>query len=155
MAIEFRCSQCNMLLRTANETVGKQAKCPQCGTLTTVPAEAPIPADAGGAEKPYASSNYAGSMHGTVPPPGAIPNYLVQAILVTLFCCLPFGIVSIVYAAQVNGRLAGGDYAGAVATSNSAKTWCWVSFLCGLIPTVLYIGFWVILLLSGAAMGCV
>ena len=37
--------------------------------------------------------------------PEQIPNYLVQAILVTIFCCLPFGIVSIVYAAQVNGKL--------------------------------------------------
>ena len=28
-----------------------------------------------------------------------MPTYLAQAILVTIFCCLPFGIVSIVYAA--------------------------------------------------------
>ena len=41
------------------------------------------------------------------------PNYLVWAILTTIFCCLPFGIVSIVFAAQVNGKYAGGDYAGA------------------------------------------
>ena len=33
-----------------------------------------------------------------------VPNNLVWAILTTLFCCLPAGIVSIVYAAQVNGR---------------------------------------------------
>ena len=44
--------------------------------------------------------------------PDAVPNYLAQAILVTLFCCLPFGIVAIVYAAQVNGRLQAGDIAG-------------------------------------------
>ena len=37
--------------------------------------------------------------------PATIPNYLVQAILVTLCCCLPFGIVAIVYAAQVNSKL--------------------------------------------------
>ena len=37
--------------------------------------------------------------------PVQVPNYLVQSILVTLFCCLPFGIVAIVYAAQVNGKL--------------------------------------------------
>ncbi len=30
---------------------------------------------------------------------GSIPTYLVQAILVTIFCCQPFGIVSIVFAA--------------------------------------------------------
>jgi len=38
----------------------------------------------------------------------AVPNYLVQAILCTICCCLPFGIVAIVYAAQVNGKVAGG-----------------------------------------------
>ena len=39
--------------------------------------------------------------------PISVPNYLVQAILTTIFCCLPFGIVAIVFAAQVNGKLAG------------------------------------------------
>ncbi|NER07984.1 MAG: CD225/dispanin family protein [Okeania sp. SIO3C4] len=34
-----------------------------------------------------------------------VPSYLTQAILITVFCCLPFGIVAIVYAAQVNSRL--------------------------------------------------
>ena len=50
--------------------------------------------------------------HASEPPTHArqpyIPNYLVQAILVTIFCCLPLGIVSIVYAAQVNGKAAAG-----------------------------------------------
>lgn len=63
-------------------------------------------------------------------------NYLVQAILVTICCCIPGGIVAIVYAAQVNGRLAAGDYAGAVNASNNAKTWCWVSFGLGIIVGV-------------------
>ena len=37
MAIEFRCTQCNKLLRTGEGTAGKQAKCPECGTVLTVP----------------------------------------------------------------------------------------------------------------------
>jgi hypothetical protein len=61
-----------------------------------------------------------------------IPNYLVQAILVTIFCCLPFGIVSIIYAAQVNSKLAVGDVAGAMASSRSAKLWAWISFGVGI-----------------------
>lgn len=63
---------------------------------------------------------------------GHVPNYLVPAILSTLCCCLPFGIVAIVYAAQVNSRLAAGDHAGALAASKNAKLWCWISFLLGL-----------------------
>lgn len=37
MPIEFRCPSCARLLRTPDETAGKQAKCPQCGTVTEVP----------------------------------------------------------------------------------------------------------------------
>jgi hypothetical protein len=65
--------------------------------------------------------------------PGYIPNYLVQAILCTLCCCLPFGIVAIVYAAQVNSKLAGGDFHGALNASQNARTWCWVAFALGLV----------------------
>jgi phage FluMu protein Com len=37
MPIEFRCTQCGRLLRTQDDAIGKQAKCPQCGTIRTVP----------------------------------------------------------------------------------------------------------------------
>jgi hypothetical protein len=77
-----------------------------------------------------------------------VPNYLVYAILTTVFCCLPFGIVSIVYAAQVNSKLAGGDYQGAVDSSSKAKMWALVSMACGLVAVVFYI---VIAILSVAA----
>jgi ABC-type Fe3+ transport system permease subunit len=73
--------------------------------------------------------------------PPYVPNYLVQAILVTLFCCIPFGIVAIVYAAQVNSKLAIGDLKGAQESSKNAKTWCWVSFGIGLAVIVLWIIF--------------
>ena len=75
---------------------------------------------------------------GNVPTRSDIPNYLVQAILVTIFCCLPAGIVSIVYAAQVNGKLAAGDIRGAEAASNNARTWAWVSFGLSLGVGVIY-----------------
>ena len=70
--------------------------------------------------------------------PVSVPNYLVQAILVTICCCLPAGIVAIVYAAQVNGKVASGDYEGALRYSRSAKTWCWVSLGVGIAVTLIY-----------------
>ena len=74
--------------------------------------------------------------------PGARPqNYLVWAILTTLFCCLPLGIVSIVFAAQVDGKLASGDYAGAVAASNNAKRWAIIAAVSGIVIAILYIIF--------------
>ncbi len=84
-------------------------------------------------------------------PPAHIPNYLVQAILVTIFCCLPFGIVSIVYAAQVNGKLYAGDVAGAMQASSNARTWMWVAFGVGLFAGVGYAAFVILGLIFGAA----
>lgn len=37
MPIEFPCSQCGKSLRTPDESAGKQAKCPDCGAIQTVP----------------------------------------------------------------------------------------------------------------------
>ena len=59
------------------------------------------------------------------PPPAAsaaekVPNYLVPAILSAL-CCFPLGIISIVFAAQVNGKVAAGDMPGALDASKKAK----------------------------------
>ena len=66
-----------------------------------------------------------------------IPNYLVQAILVTLCCCLPGGIVAIVYAAQVNSKQTAADIAGAQESSNKAKMWCWISFGVGIVVSLI------------------
>jgi len=60
-----------------------------------------------------------------------VPNYLVHSILVTLFCCLPLGIAAIVYAAQVNGKAAAGDIAGARESSAKAKKFCWWAVIAG------------------------
>jgi hypothetical protein len=61
-----------------------------------------------------------------------IQSHLAEAILVTIFCFLPFGIVAIVYASQVNSKIAEGNYRAAQIASSTAATWCWVSFGCGL-----------------------
>ncbi len=80
----------------------------------------------------------------------SISSYLVQAILVTIFCCLPFGIVAIVYAAQVNGKLAGGDYDGALDSSKKAKMWCWISFGVGIVFALLWLAAVLIPVIIGA-----
>lgn len=78
-----------------------------------------------------------------------VPNYLVQAILTTLFCCLPFGIPAIVYAAQVNSKLAGGDIDGALDCSKKAAMWAWISFGVGLVAQLGYLA----LVIFGALCG--
>lgn len=64
------------------------------------------------------------------PPPAAgtpdkVPNYLIPAILSAL-CCFPLGIISIVFAAQVNGKVAAGDMAGALDSSKKAKLFSYI-----------------------------
>jgi hypothetical protein len=72
--------------------------------------------------------------------PVRISNNLVWAILSTLFCCLPLGIVAIVYAAQVDSKLAAGDIAGARQSAQSAATWSWVSFGLGILSGLIFAG---------------
>lgn len=68
-------------------------------------------------------------------------NYLVESILVTIFCCQPFGIVGIVFASQVISKYVSGDYEGAKRASKDAKKWMTWGFVSGL---VIAIGFLVL-----------
>lgn len=75
-------------------------------------------------------------------------NYLVWAILSTLFCCLPLGVASIVFAAQVDGKYNSGDYAGAQESSEKAKKFAMWAAIAGVVLVVLYI---VIIVLAAAS----
>ena len=76
---------------------------------------------------------YGGAPQGSPP-----PSNLVWAILCTLFCCLPLGIVSIVYAAQVNGKWAAGDVAGAQNSSAKARQFALIGAVVGVVVIVIY-----------------
>jgi|SRR5579864_4032896 len=110
--------------------------CTQCGASN--PDNARTCAQCGRSLQPGAVTTPLPVTGVVIPPGTTVPNYLVFAILTTVFCCLPTGIPAIVYAAQVNGKLQAGDLAGAQLASKNAKTWCWVSFGVGLGVTLLY-----------------
>ncbi|XP_033642277.1 proline-rich transmembrane protein 1-like isoform X2 [Asterias rubens] len=64
---------------------------------------------------------------------GATPNdHLIASVLVTLFCCCPFGIIAILKSMDVRTRIASGDLAGAQEVSRQAKTWCTVALVTGI-----------------------
>lgn len=65
-------------------------------------------------------------------------NWLVESILVTIFCCLPFGIAGIVFASQVSSKYAAGDYEGALQASKEAARWTKIGFFIGIGFIVLY-----------------
>ena len=69
-------------------------------------------------------------------------NYLVWAILCTVLCCIPFGIVSIVYSTRVSGLWAEGRYAEAQSASDSAKKWAIIGAVVGGATYVIGIVLW-------------
>jgi hypothetical protein len=81
---------------------------------------------------------------GTPGTPGSVPNYLVPAIL-SAICCFPLGIISIVFAAQVNGKVAAGDIQGAQDASKKAKLFSYIFLGIGLVGWLCYLLFWVII----------
>ncbi len=63
---------------------------------------------------------------------------MVWAILSTLFCCLPLGIASIVFASQVDSKWAAGDYVGAQDASAKAKKFAMIAAGVGVVVIVLF-----------------
>ena len=80
--------------------------------------------------------------------PASVPNYLVPAII-SIFCCLPLGVGAIIFAAQVKGKGAAGDIAGAVDASKKAKMFSYISIGLGLLGGLCY----ALLMLLGIGMG--
>jgi len=126
--------------------------CSQCGAALQPPAAVQPPAlqypapppqypppppqyPAPGAQPYYAPPPFQPGVPMILPP---VPNYMTQAVLVTLFCCLPLGIVGIIRAGEVNKRLAANDYAGALAASKSTRSILWWGFGSGLVIGIIY-----------------
>lgn len=108
---------------------------------------APPPQQYAAAPPPPVTSQYAPPPGQPVAPPpqygGYAPapqvkSHLVMAILATLFCCMPLGVVAIVFASQVSSKLAVGDYPGAQRASKNAAMWSWIAIGAGLLVAVLY-----------------
>jgi phage FluMu protein Com len=106
MPIEFRCTRCGRLLRTPDDTAGKQAKCPECGAEQTIPEpgeagspppppgaqtspfQGPPPQTAQDTASPYQSPQYAGS----APPQQdgkAVASLVFGILTLVLGCCCP------------------------------------------------------------------
>ena len=83
------------------------------------------------------------SQNWTPPPPPAggsatVPNYLVPAII-SIFCCWPLAIPAIIFATQVNGKVAAGDIAGAQEASKNAKMFAFIAIGLGLLGILIYV----------------
>ena len=70
--------------------------------------------------------------------------YLVLSIISTVCCCLPFGIVGIVFSVKINSAMNAGNYEEAAQNAKMAKIWTIVSFVVGLVVGILYFMFGII-----------
>ena len=82
--------------------------------------------------------------------PATVPNYLIPAIL-SLFCCFPLSIVAIIFAAQVNGKIAAGDIQGAMDSSKKAKMFSFIAIGLGVALWLCYI----VLMVLGFGLGAI
>lgn len=125
--------------------------CPKCGTA--VPEEASFCPKCGtnfpdAAAPTPLSQNY---QQPSVPP--CPPTYLALSIIVTVLCCLPFGIVGIIKSSNVSKEYAAGNYAEAKDASKQAKTWSIIGLCCGLCCGLFWIILYIILLACGVMAG--
>ena len=77
-------------------------------------------------------------------------NYLVWAILTTILCCLPLGVVSIVFSSQVNSKWAMGDAQGALKASNNARNFAIASAVAVVVIGVVWLFFAILVGVSGS-----
>lgn len=93
-------------------------------------------------------------METTNQPMGTPPdNNLVWAILCTVLCCLPLGIVSIIKATKVKELWVMGDTIGAQKAADDAKKYAIWGAAAAAIVWVLYVIFFIVIGVGGAFAG--
>jgi len=65
-------------------------------------------------------------------------NNMIWGILCTVFCCIPFGVYSIILASKVNNLYNSGNYDEAQKTADDAKKWAMIGAAVGLVSIILY-----------------
>ena len=104
---------------------------------------APVPPDA--ATRQPAADSRAGSYSDVLrrnygeEVPKMPPTCLVWAVVSTVCCCLPAGIVAIIFSSQVSSKYYAGDLEGATRASERAQIWIIVSFVLGVLANTLYL----------------
>lgn len=69
-------------------------------------------------------------------------KWIIEAILVTIFCCLPSGIVALVYALRAEDKWSANLYDESLKASNNAGLWVKISvFAVLMIPILYFLGF--------------
>ena len=133
------CKECNAQISEFAD------KCPSCG--------APPSVSQTSASQDFQTQQQAGyqqqSAGGSTQQETLPKSWLVESILVTILCCLPFGIAGIVSASKVESRWYAGDKEGSKKASADAAKWTKIGFFGGLIFLIIYF----VLVVVGAVHG--
>lgn len=103
--------------------------CPNCNHVNQIPVQA----------APQVNRSAAGPGRAQYNMPPHVETHMGKAIFSMLCCCMPLGIVSIVYANQVTNKLQYGDVQGARISSENADKWANISIILGFIFNVISI----------------
>ena len=95
----------------------------------------------GSYQQPYNQSRQYG-YNPQQPVPEKPDNWLAWSILCTILCCLPFGVVGIVYAAQVDSLWNQGRFAEAIKAAKKAKTFTLIGVISAAIFLLIYFLIW-------------
>ncbi len=90
---------------------------------------------------------------GGYPPSTKPDSNLIWAILCTILCCIPFGIVSIVYASKVDSLWNIGAYQEAYNAANKAKKWAIWGAVIAVAADILLCIFYIAIFVLAAAAG--
>lgn len=131
------CSKCGTELKEGAKF------CPKCGQSSN---EAPNPQQQFAQPQQFAQAYQQPQQQQPIKP----DSNMVLAILTTVFCCLPLGIVAILQANKVDKLYYAGQYDAANEASQSAKKWSIIGAVLAVIGIVIYVIFFV-LLAAGAA----
>lgn len=72
-------------------------------------------------------------------PTGGIQDYLLHAIVITVFTCNPLGIAAIVFAAKVKSAIEANQLPEAQKYSAEAKKWCLIALISGIVWVILLV----------------
>ena len=126
------CSSCG------NELVSEVKFCSECGASTSA---GPIESLR---ERPQPTPRPGGSVHApSVRSRGGrrpyVNSHLTKAIITTLLCCLPLGVIAIVYASSVEAKVSAGDLIGARIASRKANDWGNYSIIAAVVGGFVYL----------------
>src|SRR5574344_423334 len=137
---ENKCPNCGSFIPSEAEN------CPKCGAM--LHAESRQGQESKENQQSYQSYQRPYQSYQQQPSIPCPKTWLVESILATIFCCIPCGIVGIIYASQVSSNYAKGSYQEAVNSSHNAKMWTLIGAIVGFVGLILLI---IISIVGGAS----